>query len=76
MGAIAIVKGDINDSNEIKDNLNSYNSQIQFTMEEEKNNEITFSDILIKRTEEGTTETKVYRKNHKKFQLSIRWYLH
>lgn len=31
-------------------------------METEQNNEIAFLDILIKRTEEGQIETKVYRK--------------
>lgn len=58
----AIIEGDVNDANKIKDSLNSYNPQIQFTIETEENNEIAFLDILIKRTDEGNIETKVYRK--------------
>ena len=42
--------------------LNSYNPKIQFTYEEEKNGTIPFLDVLIKRTEENTLETTVYRK--------------
>lgn len=56
----AIIEGDENDAEEIKQLLNSYHHQIQFTMEKECNNEIPFLDILIKRMPDGHIE--VYRK--------------
>lgn len=61
----AIIEGDINDANEIKDKLNSYDTQIQFTMETEENNEIAFLDILIKRTLEGYIETMKKEYSHR-----------
>lgn len=58
----AIIEGDENDANEIKNQLNLYHPNIQFTMEVEKNREIAFLDIIIKRTLEGGIETRVFRK--------------
>ena len=42
--------------------LNSYDPKIQFTYEEERNGAIPFLDVLIKKTDENTLETTVYRK--------------
>ena len=42
--------------------LNSYHPNIQFTFELEKNKQITFLDVLVKRTVANQIETCVHRK--------------
>ena len=41
---------------------NSYHPNIQFTFELEKNKQITFLDVLVKRTVANQIETRVHRK--------------
>ena len=42
--------------------LNNYHPNINFTFEIEKNNEIYFLDVLIKRVNNNKLETGIYRK--------------
>ena len=46
----------------ILNKLNNYHPNINFTFELEKNNEINFLDVLIKRVNNNKLETGVYRK--------------
>ncbi|BHF77098.1 hypothetical protein SprV_0502020000 [Sparganum proliferum] len=45
-----------------KERLNSVFPDIQFTMEEEKNNQLAFLDVLVCRKDCGGQKTKVFRK--------------
>lgn len=54
----AVINGDENDADGIRQSLNTYHNQIQFTMEKETNEEIAFLDILIERKSIGNIETK------------------
>nr|CAH8856182.1 unnamed protein product [Trichobilharzia regenti] len=44
------------------DRLNEIHPNIKFTMEYEHNNEFNFLDLNVKRTNEGTVEKSIYRK--------------
>ena len=55
--------------------LNSYHPNIQFTFELEKNKQITFLDVLVKRTVANQIETCVHRKETST-DLYINWNLH
>ena len=46
----------------ISTKLNSYHPNIQFTFELEKNKQMTFLDVFVKRTATNQIETCVYRK--------------
>ena len=48
--------------NEIISILNSFHPNIKFTHEIEKEEQIAFLDVLLKREEDGTLQTSVYRK--------------
>ncbi|KAG4066806.1 hypothetical protein HA402_012873 [Bradysia odoriphaga] len=56
----AIIEGDENDANEIKNQLNLYHPNIQFTMETENDKEIAFLDII---NDDSMSETDVFKKN-------------
>ena len=45
----------------ISNKLNKYHPNINFTFELEKNNELNFSDVLIKRFNNNKLETGVYQ---------------
>ena len=47
---------------EFHQHLNSIEPSIQFTCEVEKNNQLPFLDVLMKREEDGSISTSVYRK--------------
>ncbi|BHF57715.1 hypothetical protein SprV_0100066000 [Sparganum proliferum] len=47
---------------EFKENLNAIFPDIQFTMEEEENNQLAFLDVLICRKDGGGLRTEVFRK--------------
>lgn len=51
--------------------LNSQRLNIQFTMEVEQNNQISFLNVLVKRNEDGTLGHQIYRK-----PTHTGWYLH
>ena len=55
--------------------LNSYHPNIQFTFELEKNKQITFLDVLVKRTVANQIETCVHRKETST-NLYINWNSH
>ena len=55
--------------------LNSYHPNIQFTFELEKNKQITFLDVLVKRTVANQTETCVHRKETST-NLYLNWNSH
>ena len=55
--------------------LNSYHPNIQFTFELEKNKQITFLDVLVKRTVANQIETCVHRKETSK-NFCINWNSH
>ena len=44
------------------DTINNITNGIKFTMEKEKDGQIAFLDMLLTRTDNGTIETQVYRK--------------
>ena len=46
----------------VENELNRFHESIKFTHELEKDGEISFLDVLIKRNEDGGIETSVYRK--------------
>ena len=52
---------DPNQLEEFHSHLNAQHPQIQFTREEEKDNQISFLDVLVKR-KDGVFKTSVYRK--------------
>ena len=54
--------------------LNSYHPNIQFTFESEKKKQITFLDVLVKRTVANQIETCVHRKETST-DLYINWNL-
>ena len=58
----------------VEDILNSFESKIQFTHEEEKDNIISFLDVQIKRLNDKL-ETNIYRKKTNT-DLYINWYSH
>nr|VZI30444.1 unnamed protein product [Spirometra erinaceieuropaei] len=47
---------------EFKEHLNAIFTDIQFTMEEEENNQLAFLDVLVCRKDCGGLKTKVFRK--------------
>ena len=47
---------------EFHQHLNSIEPSIQFTCEVEKNNQLPFLDVLMKREEDGSISTSAYRK--------------
>ena len=44
------------------DHINSLETKIKFTIEEEKDYQLPFLDTLLKRNEDGSISVKVYRK--------------
>ncbi len=57
---LATVKKDKTD--DILHCINNTLENIQFTKEEEHNNQLAFLDVLLTRTNDGTINTQVYRK--------------
>ena len=57
---IAFVKED--QVNNVLEILNKHHKDIKFTNETEENNELTFLDVLLRRTENNKLLLKVYRK--------------
>ena len=56
----ALIKPDT--ANEIQHILNSFHNKIKFTYEYEQSNTISFLDVLVTRSNNGTLQTSVYRK--------------
>nr|VZH95918.1 unnamed protein product [Spirometra erinaceieuropaei] len=52
-----------------KERLNAVFPDIQFTMEEEENNQLAFLDVLVCRKDYGGLETKVFRKATNTMQI-------
>ncbi|BHF64245.1 hypothetical protein SprV_0200724600 [Sparganum proliferum] len=52
-----------------KEHLNSVSPDIQFTMEEEEDNQLVFLDVLVCRKECGGLKTKVFRKATNTMQI-------
>ncbi|XP_048250806.1 uncharacterized protein LOC125378866 [Haliotis rufescens] len=51
-----------NDPRTLLDHLNSQNPQMQFTMEEETNQQLPFLDVLVQKDNNNKLQTTVYRK--------------
>ena len=47
---------------EVIERLNNFHPNIKFTHEKEKDKEIAFLDVLLRKKEDGTVDTTVYRK--------------
>ena len=56
-----------NPASDFQDCLNSIHPRVQFTVEEEENEQISFLDILIQREECGNLKTSLYRKPSETF---------
>jgi hypothetical protein len=57
--------------------MNSFNQQVQFTVEEEENGSISFLDVLLTRKDNGKLSKKVYRKpTHTDKYLNFQSYHH
>nr|VZI30305.1 unnamed protein product [Spirometra erinaceieuropaei] len=54
---------------EFRRHLNSIFPDIQFTMEEERDCQLSFLDVLVRRNGDGELKTTVYRKAMKSFRL-------
>ncbi|BHF69640.1 hypothetical protein SprV_0301268600 [Sparganum proliferum] len=52
-----------------QENLNAVFPEIQFTMEEEENNQLAFLDVLVCRKDCGELKTKVFRKGTNTMQV-------
>ena len=50
------------DIKKFHDHINSLETKIKFTIEEEENRQLPFLDTLLKRNEDGSISVKVYRK--------------
>ena len=61
--------------NDVIEKLNSFDENIQFTFELEKNKCLSFLDVLIERKENGELETTIYKKETNT-DLYIDWYSH
>ena len=48
--------------NDVKNNLNEFHNDIKFTHEVENGNKISFLDVSVKRKNDGTFSTEIYRK--------------
>ena len=57
----SIVKKD--ELNLLHNKLNSFHPNVQFTVEQEENGCLPFLNVLVKRNEDGTLETEVFRKS-------------
>nr|VZI21149.1 unnamed protein product [Spirometra erinaceieuropaei] len=55
-----------------KERLNAVFPDIQFTMEEEENNQLAFLDVLVCRKDCGGLKTKVFRKATNTMQMRLR----
>ena len=60
--------------NSVLDKLNTY-PNFQFTYEVEESNKISFLDVLVRKMEDGSLTTSVYRKSTNT-DLYINWYSH
>ena len=67
-----VKKGKLND---IITALNNFHPNIKFTHELEQDNKIPFLDVLIRKDENGSTQTSVYRKSTNN-SIYIHWNSH
>ena len=65
----------INKQDEILEKINSFHPSIKFTYEKEKNQSISFLDVLVKRDNEDKLNTSIYRKPTSN-DIYINWYAH
>ena len=57
-----LVFNDVDDSELFLEYMNNIHANIKFTVETEKDNHLSFLDVLITRTEDGLINTTLYRK--------------